>query len=352
MAPVSLEMGVDGPGAAANLAFISYEKLFHNDPEESAKLFAACTEWGFFYLDLSSDTAKAYRATSVELHDVAVQYFEKPLLEKMRDTNDDWGTFNICGYKPRSLDTGNMDRKKDGCEGLRLPADEILLAQSNGHLSFPAGVLQHRGTASDFVQKSHAIATLVLSRLSTSLGLQGPERLEELHLASKPSTTTAVLQHYPFESDLPPDTSTGHFAHTDTGSLTILFNTEWGLQVCSPHGETWKFVPPARPDGGYAIVNIGDTAKFLSGGRLKSSLHRVVPCQGRWAQGPRYATIFFLRANNDVEFEDLEGRRWNARDWLNRKFLNYRSSHEVQRMSPMATGRVGFVGLWTPALTT
>lgn len=200
-----------------------------------------------------------------------------------------------------------------------------------------------------FVEQSHAVATLLLSRLSTSLGLTGASRLETLHRADRPSTSSAVLQHYPFEGDLPADTSSGHFTHTDTGSITILFNTEWGLQVCSPHSEAWQYVPPARDTR--AIVNIGDTVKFLTGGRLKSCLHRVVPCHDRWAGGSRYAIIFFLRANNHVEFEDLEGRAWNAHNWLNGKFLNYRSPHEVQKQSLMATGRLGFVGLWNPGMT-
>lgn len=207
----------------------------------------------------------------------------------------------------------------------------------------------HRNQTGTFIEQSHAIAILILSRLSDSLGLTGASRLENLHRADRPSTSTAVMQHYPFEGDLPADTSTGHFAHTDTGSVSILFNTEWGLQVCSPYSEEWKYVPPAK--GTRAVVNIGDTVKFLTAGRLKSCLHRVVPYLDRWTRGSRYAIIFFLRANNDVEFEDLEGRRWNAKDWLNRKFLNYRSPHEVQKQNPMATGRLGFVGLWRPGTT-
>lgn len=200
-----------------------------------------------------------------------------------------------------------------------------------------------------FIEQSHAVATLILSQLSNSLGLTGASRLENLHQADRPSTSTAVMQHYPFEGDLPADTSTGHFTHTDTGSVTILFNTEWGLQVCSPDSEEWQYIPPAQ--GTRAIVNMGDTVKFLTGCRLKSSLHRVVPCHDRWVRGSRYSIIFFLRANNDVEFEDLEGRRWNAADWLNRKFLNYRSPHDVQKQNSMATGRLGFVGLWKPEMT-
>jgi isopenicillin N synthase-like dioxygenase len=195
-----------------------------------------------------------------------------------------------------------------------------------------------------FIAESHSIGITILENLSNALGLKGDERYEHQHGADSPSTSTAVLQHYPSEVDLPRNTSAGHFTHTDTGSITILFNTNWGLQVCSPDGDRWEYVPPSKND--LAIVNIGDALKFLSGLTLKSCLHRVVPCFGKWEAGPRYATIFFLRPNNNAEFTDTEGKRWKAEDWLNRKFLNYRSPHSDQERNAIATGRKGFVGLW------
>ena len=188
------------------------------------------------------------------------------------------------------------------------------------------------------------MATLILENLSDAVGLKGDARFENMHQTHSPSTTTAVLQCYPYEADLPHNTSAGHFTHTDTGSITILFNTEWGLQVCSPDGDRWEYVPPAIGDR--AIVNVGDALKFISNFKLKSCLHRVVPCYGKWGGGPRYATIFFLRPSNDAEFVDTEGHHWKAGDWLNRKFLNYRAPHSEQRMTAMATGRKNFVGLW------
>jgi 2OG-Fe(II) oxygenase superfamily len=143
------------------------------------------------------------------------------------------------------------------------------------------------------------------------------------------------------------------FSKTSRGvaqpSVAILFNTKWGLQVCSPDGDRWEYVPPSRND--LAIVNIGDALKFISGLKLKSCLHRVVPCYGKWEAGPRYATIFFLRPNNDAEFTDTEGQRWKAGDWLNRKFLNYRAPHSDQERNAITTGRKGFVGLWEKPVT-
>lgn len=86
------------PGEIANLSIISFQKLLNEDAEEASKLFSACSKWGFFYLDLASDESEPYRASAGRLQDFAVQYFHRPLEEKMQDTNDAWETFNICGY--------------------------------------------------------------------------------------------------------------------------------------------------------------------------------------------------------------------------------------------------------------
>lgn len=178
--------------------------------------------------------------------------------------------------------------------------------------------------------------------------LRGSSRFEHYHRSDCTSTTTSVLQRYPHRDDLDKDVSVGHFTHTDTGSITILFNTEWGLQVHSPDSETWKWIPP-HPD--FAVVNIGDSLKFMSNQKLKSALHRVIPAHDKWTSGPRFAMIFFLRANDDAEFVDLEGKRWNAREWLMRKFSGYRETHSVQATNPVSTGKIGFLGLWEDHLS-
>jgi isopenicillin N synthase-like dioxygenase len=195
-----------------------------------------------------------------------------------------------------------------------------------------------------FIVDSHAISTTILASLSTSLDLPQNSRFEDFHQTQKSSKTTAVMQCYPL-ANLPPNTSVGHFTHTDTGSITILFNTDWGLQVYNTPLSCWEYVPP-KP--GHAIINVGDALKFLSHQKLKSALHRVVPCpwDGRWVSGSRYALIYFLRPNNDAEFVDTEGNTWTADQWLDRKFGNYRSSHDVQVQTAIATGKKGFVGLW------
>lgn len=81
----------------ANLAVLNYEKLVRKDPAEASKLLHACSRIGFFYLDLSCVTAENYRNLVSALNRRSQEYFSRPLKEKMKDMNDEWEVFNICG---------------------------------------------------------------------------------------------------------------------------------------------------------------------------------------------------------------------------------------------------------------
>jgi hypothetical protein len=128
--------------------------------------------------------------------------------------------------------------------------------------------------------------------------------------------------------------------------MTILFCLERGLQVLDPKTEQWCYVDP-RP--GCAVINVGDSLRFLSGGTLRSSLHRVVPYPGVDIRN-RLSSAYFMRPELDAEFVDDNGQRWTSLDWHMRKYRVYRSSaHEQKRdktSSTILTGRPGFMGFW------
>jgi 2OG-Fe(II) oxygenase superfamily len=87
--------------------------------------------------------------------------------------------------------------------------------------------------------------------------------------------------------------------HTDYNSLTFLFHQPVaGLQVQTKDG--WKYVP-SEPDS--IIVNVADALEFLSGGYLKSTVHRVVRPPADQAERPRLSLIYFARAEAKVRLE-------------------------------------------------
>jgi isopenicillin N synthase-like dioxygenase len=117
-------------------------------------------------------------------------------------------------------------------------------------------------------------------------------------------------------------------AHTDFGSITVLFNWLGGLQIKSksPHnlGE-WEYV---RPLPGHAICNLGDAMVKFTSGELKSAKHRVVPAPGGQGEVDRYSVVYFMRPADETVLravcgaeEGREGEGYTAREWIKRRVV-------------------------------
>lgn len=159
------------------------------------------------------------------------------------------------------------------------------------------------------------VVTTILENLSNALGLQPGARFEELHREREPSKTLLGLLRYPKQDA--DAKGLGLHKHTDTGSLTVLFSEQWGLQVLLAGG--WHYVEP-RP--GHAIVNVGDMLRFMSGHRFHSCVHRVQPVTQRQEES-RYSIIFFLRAEDNAVLKDHEDKVLTAKEWHARKMAAY-----------------------------
>lgn len=140
------------------------------------------------------------------------------------------------------------------------------------------------------------------------------------HRPSLASTTCLTAQRYPLLSE--ESTNAGLASHTDVGSLTILFCGERGLQVLSPDTKEWQYVEPKK---GCAVINVGDSLRFLSNKSFRSALHRVVPYPGTTIKN-RSSCAYFIRPNLDAEFIDEDGSSWKSIDWHVRKYKAYRSA--------------------------
>ena len=123
-----------------------------------------------------------------------------------------------------------------------------------------------------------------------------------------------------------------HIPHTDIGSLTFLFARQRGLQVRDPSTGEWQWVEPPRPSRGAAadnivIVNVGDTLSYLTGQRLRSCQHRVIPLDGQ----ERYSFAYFMRADNDTPMKILEGPVINNKSFANGNSNNKPNSIDNRR---------------------
>lgn len=148
----------------------------------------------------------------------------------------------------------------------------------------------------------------------------GSPSLASIHQPGETSTSCMMVQRYPSLSKESP--GAGLRAHTDVGSLTILFCGERGLQAFHPGTSEWRYVEPKK---GCAVVNVGDSLRFLSNKEFQSVTHRVVPYPGTTIQN-RFSCAYFLRPKLDAEFLDEEGKRWKSIDWHMRKYKSYRET--------------------------
>ncbi|KAH8880975.1 putative oxidoreductase [Thozetella sp. PMI_491] len=90
--------------------------------------------------------------------------------------------------------------------------------------------------------------------------------------------------------------------HTDLGTVTLLFRQPVaGLQILGEDGN-WTWVS-AQP--GTITVNLADTISHLTGGWLKSSVHRVVAPPEDQREYKRTGLLYFARPHNNTVLEPI-----------------------------------------------
>ncbi|KZF18806.1 Clavaminate synthase-like protein [Xylona heveae TC161] len=316
------------PFTVAQLRTINFGKLVERDPQEAAKLLEAGEKDGFFYLDLTTPASKGLWKDYTACLEVLKKWFDTPLEEK---TQYAYGS-DVQGYKPIGTQTGATEKSKDGFETLRIA--QTGLAWQNQPL--PAAVLDQSTLFNDFIDKTRYHVIQLLSSFSDAMGLEGDDRFERKHPDNRPSHTSMTFHRYN-KLGARDVSNVGHNKHTDISSIAFLFAQQWGLQVPSTTSEnSWDYV---RTQPGFAICNVGDSLRFLSGFRLRSVLHRVVPTV-EMEQTHRYSVAYFTRPVDGTTFKDSEGRIISIQDWFEKKFDIYRASHEEQRKNTMLTGGI------------
>jgi len=126
-------------------------------------------------------------------------------------------------------------------------------------------------TMLDFFQTCHELHTIVMRAIALGLDLNEMffedkinEQRHNLRLLSYPPIKTSLLK----------EGQTRAGAHSDYGTLALLFQDNvGGLEVENPHTKQFQ---PAKPIPGTIVVNTGDLLARWSNDILRSTLHRVV----------------------------------------------------------------------------
>jgi len=142
------------------------------------------------------------------------------------------------------------------------------------------------------------VTDVIMAVFNKRLGL--PEgSIAKRHPLLEPSISEARCIKVPAS---PGSTKTALGAHTDFGSLSFLANQLGGLQVLLPGDPDWKYV---KPIPGHVICNIGDALNIMSGGILRSTIHRVLPPPQAQSHFDRWSLVYFSRPGNSVELKAL-----------------------------------------------
>ncbi|EMC94208.1 hypothetical protein BAUCODRAFT_74629 [Baudoinia panamericana UAMH 10762] len=346
----------------APLLRISLKKLIDQDTDEQQRLWRACCDLGFFYLDLRAGSENGdgelngdgLLADAEAMFTLGKQVLELPEVEKVQyDYHDAGEQGSYFGYRrlgQKLIDGG--DGKRDGSEFWNSSKDDLLGVTDP--LPAPA-VLQKEGNRAlvrRYVQRSHAVVTLLLGVLSDQLGLPA-HTLQNLHRLRTTSCDIVRWVRAPWQPMDENKISLGQ--HTDFGSVSVLFNRLGGLQVLPPgEGAEWSYV---RPLQGHCICNLGDAMVKFSAGILRSNLHRVVNPPGKQEGLTRMSLVYFARPEDEVLLRALEGSEMidarrgqqdggadeeevvTAKDWIYRRSIGRRVG--VNHAKSMGTDQEG-----------
>ncbi|KAJ2976229.1 hypothetical protein NQ176_g5076 [Zarea fungicola] len=206
---------------------INYGLLLSQDPSEVDKVVNACLEDGYFYLDLQGIDGRRMLADRQDTLKLMKRFFDAPI-----EAKNEFGLISShLGYEPVGSRTGVAAGSKDGYEMLKVSRDEI--QRDSPKIPSPvknSGDLQILENA---IGSCNTVTKVILSALSTGLGLSGAARFENSHRNERPSTTTLSMMHY-LPTELAGENRIGHQKHTDISTLTLLFSEQWGLQVRPP----------------------------------------------------------------------------------------------------------------------
>ncbi|KAI7529475.1 Clavaminate synthase-like protein [Hortaea werneckii] len=356
----------------APLLRLDLNRLLQGNHQETEKLWNACRDIGFFYLDLRDGQAgkrdsfqeekqEADEAVTSQLDGIglledaahlfalAEKLFMLPTEEKQQYDFKDRGSY--FGYK--GLGAGVIDSQgtRDRNEFYNVSKDDLL--GIGDPLPAPNVLKQvdSRKLLESYMRRSHAIVSLILSLLDGKLGLR-KGTLENLHRLDAVSGDQVRWVHSPPQVMDDKQMSLGE--HTDFGSITILFNRLGGLQVLPPGSDEWCYVKPLK---GHCIVNLGDAMVKFTAGILRSNIHRVVsPPQGQ-EHMTRMSLVYFARPEDDVVLKPLEEsemvktKRANqrsegqddeeitAKDWILRRALGRRVGGDYATSGGTEAGR-------------
>jgi isopenicillin N synthase-like dioxygenase len=267
-----------------DIPLIDFSAWFHGSPKQRLDLandiISAAHQPGFMYLQNFGVDPRE----TTKMFDMLEEYFALPLSIKQKNPYiSAEANHGYNGFEEERLDPqGPGDLKETfTMRNVSQVSDNPTLWPSTNF----------RNMAQHFFHSCQLASNKILEALS--LGLHMPQDYFVKYHTGENQTLRFL--HYPQLPTHRPN-QIGAGAHTDYGSITLLFQDDVGgleVQDCDGHWIPAPYIPET------AVVNIGDLMQRWTNNYLRSTLHRVSPTfrQGRH---DRYSIAFFCDPDNDT----------------------------------------------------
>ncbi|CAN5827909.1 isopenicillin N synthase family oxygenase [soil metagenome] len=239
----------------------------------AGEIARACEAHGFFYLMGHGIGLE----TLADLETQSRRFFALPEPEKLKidmaHGGRAWrGFFPVGG----ELTSGVPDLKEGLYLGTDLAADHPRVTAHlpmHGANLWPGALPDLKVAAEAYMAGATRAAAALMEGFSLSLGLED-DYFRDAY-THEPTVLFRIF-NYPAQGPNADARSWGVGEHTDYGLLTLLAQDRFGgLQVKAPGG--WIEAPPIE---GALVCNIGDMLERLTGGRYRSTPHRVKNVSG------------------------------------------------------------------------
>eukprot|EP00897_Mesotaenium_endlicherianum_P009223 jgi/Mesen1/8329/ME000046S07718 len=265
----------------------------------------ACRKWGFFQV-INHGIDERVVDSMLEQQRF---FFELPLSVKQCVYRS---TTNARGYFNDELTKQTRDWKEAYDFGAvphrDLPHEHADNNTQDGFNLWPANLPAFRATMWEYFEAVEGLAVKLLDVIALSIGL--PAGAFQSNFEPH-STSFLRLNYYPICSQ--PWSVLGVNRHKDAGALTVLLQTEKGLQV--RHSSEWVDVVPIA---GAFTINIGDMMQVWTNDEYKAPLHRVLVRDN----ASRYSAPFFANPSYKSLIEPhplvvaaTEGARYKPFHW-------------------------------------
>lgn len=259
----------------------------------AAEIYRACREIGFLYL-----THHGIHQLAIErAFEQSQQFFALPLAEKQRLA---WSSeFSNRGYIGIERERLDETRPGDLKEAFNIGKEVMpaAAAATGAELvlnRWPEGQAEFQAAMTEFLASCAAGADRILRAFAIALSMP------EAFIVEKHATHNYTLRllHYPPLATPPKPGQIRAGAHSDYGTLTLLFQDDvGGLEVLNRQGN-WVSAPSIP---GAVLINTGDLMERWSNDMFRSTQHRVGLPSAEKAMCDRYSIAFFCQPDAEAE---------------------------------------------------